>query len=73
MERLATKASLQGIPPQWSAWVVACEVTRAHNGLPVEGGHRVTMSSLGLPTKPFHEEMHGIEVGLLSTVVEGDL
>ena len=73
-ERLGTKANTFGAGPQRCAWLVACELARAYNGMLVRGGHSVALDSPDLLMK--HRPGTGctmLQPELLPAEVAGDL
>ena len=73
-ERLRTNANTFGAGPQRCAWLVAGELARAYNGMLVEGGHDIALSSPDLPMK--HLTSPGctvLRLELLPAEVEMDL
>ena len=54
-QRLGKEASYVGFTPAHSAWLVACEIARAYNGMLAQGAHTMDLALDDLPMKHLTE------------------
>ncbi len=71
-ERLWAKGSLDGSSKERRAWLVACDLARAYNGMLEENGHTKALSAPNLRMKHL-TECTELRPGWLPREVEGEL